>query len=429
MPITVKHPLRQHVFVKFFLRLFLVLVAMTLLGSSGVYYYFERQNARELNTHIEQIQEQFTRHFRTDDLRDPKQHDRLSRLARKTAQANNVTRFKLCDASGHALLDYEASPLPPALNLTFKKLFATADEPLSYLMLPTGDDQATLVFAKRIVSDDGKEAYQLKIAMPLSPEKVERMRVTMRRVILFASLTLLLVIAVIFPLVYLQYRQLEQDKINLLHSNMGTIRALGSAVALRDSDTHTHNYRVTYYSVRLAEAMGLEREYFSALIKGAFLHDVGKIGIPDAVLLKPGRLEADELAVMKTHVTLGLSMIRHTPWLKDAAPIIGNHHEKYDGTGYPKGISGREIPLVARIFAVADVFDALMSKRPYKEPWSIEHSLRLLEEEAGSHFDPAAVAAFVQIAKSEWLLIDQLGEHRLYLLLLETIRPYEELFV
>ncbi|KAF0205352.1 MAG: metal dependent [Gallionellaceae bacterium] len=185
---------------------------------------------------------------------------------------------------------------------------------------------------------------------------------------------------------------------SLLDSNLELLQSLGSAIAKRDSDTDTHNYRVTLYAVRLAEAMGLSRANIESLIVGAFLHDVGKIGIPDQILLKPGKLTEEEFSIMKTHVTLGSEIIQDSNWLKQAHDVVLFHHEKFDGSGYPHGIHGMDIPASARLFAVVDVFDALMSSRPYKEPLLLEDAEKILREGAGKHFDPRVVNAFEMIA-------------------------------
>jgi len=177
-----------------------------------------------------------------------------------------------------------------------------------------------------------------------------------------------------------------------------TLQVLGSAIAKRDSDTDAHNYRVTIYSVHLAEASHADSALVRRLIKGAFLHDVGKIGVRDDVLLKPGRLDAQEFETMKTHVTHGMDIIARSEWLQDAGEVIGDHHEKYDGAGYRHGLQGEAIPLTARIFAVADVFDALTSERPYKKPMAVEESLAILRQGAGKHFDPGLVARFATVA-------------------------------
>ncbi|MBI3481253.1 MAG: HD domain-containing protein [Nitrosomonadales bacterium] len=215
---------------------------------------------------------------------------------------------------------------------------------------------------------------------------------------LFLLYPILLYPILLYPILLgLTRRSLSLSK-SLLDSNLELLQSLGSAIAKRDSDTDTHNYRVTLYAVRLAEAMELNRDNIESLIIGAFLHDVGKIGIPDQILLKPGRLTAEEFEIMKRHVVFGGEIIQDSTWLKRARDVVLFHHEKFDGSGYPHGAHGKDIPLGARLFAVVDVFDALMSKRPYKEPLFVEDSLRILRDGAGKHFDSDVVSIFETIA-------------------------------
>lgn len=163
--------------------------------------------------------------------------------------------------------------------------------------------------------------------------------------------------------------------------------------------TDIHNYRVTIYAVRLAEAVGLGRRSIRSLIKGAFLHDVGKIGISDRILMKPSRLTGEEFEVMKGHVRHGVDIVERSDWLKDATQVVGYHHEQYAGDGYPAGIEGKNIPITARIFTIADVFDALTSKRPYKEPSDFDTAIDILQKKRGRHLDPKLVDTFILIAK------------------------------
>ncbi len=157
--------------------------------------------------------------------------------------------------------------------------------------------------------------------------------------------------------------------------------------------------------------MGLDAAAIRRLVKGAFLHDVGKIAIPDRILLKPGKLDADEFTVMKTHVVHGLDILRASDWLTDAADVVGGHHEKFDGSGYPRGLVGDDIPIAARIFAIADVFDALTSRRPYKEPMPFDVAMGILQEGAGRHFDPSALARFTEIVAPLHAHLTALGDH------------------
>jgi HD-GYP domain-containing protein (c-di-GMP phosphodiesterase class II) len=193
-------------------------------------------------------------------------------------------------------------------------------------------------------------------------------------------------------------RRLIEFSNDLLDANLDELSLLGSAIAKRDSDTDAHNYRVSLYSVRLAEAINLDETLMHSLIKGSFLHDVGKIGIRDDILLKQGSLDEEQFSIMKTHVMHGSDIIKQSAWLKDSLSIVTCHHEKFDGSGYPSGLKGDEIPLVARIFVIADVFDALTSIRPYKEAIPLEESLKIMEKGRGSHFDPKLLDVFQTIA-------------------------------
>ena len=205
---------------------------------------------------------------------------------------------------------------------------------------------------------------------------------------------------ILYPIIITLIGQLSRLADNLLVSNIETLQVLGSAIAKRDSDTDIHNYRVTIYSVSLAEAVGLQHSLIRGLIKGAFLHDAGKIGISDEILLKPGKLTKKEFKMMEQHVIHGIDIMEGSDWLKDAIHVVGFHHEKFNGEGYPYGLKGETIPVTARIFTIADVFDALTSIRPYKEAMSFEEAMAVLEEGRGTQFDPTLLDTFTPIAKS-----------------------------
>lgn len=172
---------------------------------------------------------------------------------------------------------------------------------------------------------------------------------------------------------------------------------LAQAAELRDDDTGQHTHRVASMAAMLAEEMGLALEQVEKIRRAAVLHDVGKIGISDTILLKPGRLTPEEFEVVKTHATIGASLLRdgHSPLLKTAHVIAHTHHERWDGTGYPRGLQGEAIPLEGRILAVVDVFDALTNDRPYKKAWPVESALCEIERNAGCHFDPSIAHTFV----------------------------------
>jgi HD-GYP domain-containing protein (c-di-GMP phosphodiesterase class II) len=211
--------------------------------------------------------------------------------------------------------------------------------------------------------------------------------------------TICIITLVLYPLIHASYRALKKDSRELLESNIYTILALGNAIAQRDSNTDEHNYRVTYFSLCLGEALNLPPQSIRTLVKGAFLHDVGKIGIQDDILLKPSDLSNEEYEVMKTHVQQGVRIVDDIPWLQDSKDVIRFHHERYDGGGYPLGISGDRIPMVARIFSLVDVFDALISKRPYKSAMSYDDAIEILRQQR-QLFDPQVFSCFIDISKS-----------------------------
>jgi HD-GYP domain-containing protein (c-di-GMP phosphodiesterase class II) len=218
-------------------------------------------------------------------------------------------------------------------------------------------------------------------------------------VALMVCLASLLCGAAIYPVVVHLSADNDRKAREVLDSHISMMEALGRAIAKRDSDTGAHNYRVAWIAARVAERMGMTGSDMQALIAGSFLHDVGKIGIPDAILLKPGRLTDEEMVVMRTHVAQGEEIVTGMGWLDGAHAVVAGHHEKWDGNGYPRGQKGEDIPLAARIFAVADVFDALCSKRPYKEPMGFDAVMDILSKDAGRHFDPTVMAVFRGMAQ------------------------------
>ncbi|NIM95241.1 MAG: HD domain-containing protein [Anaerolineales bacterium] len=183
-----------------------------------------------------------------------------------------------------------------------------------------------------------------------------------------------------------------------------TIEGWSKALELRDQDTEGHTQRVTEMTMRLAKWIGVPEAKLTHIRRGALLHDIGKMGIPDAILNKDGLLTDEEWQIMRRHPTFAYEMLSPILYLRPALQIPLCHHEKWDGTGYPRGLEGEKIPLEARIFAVVDVWDALSSDRPYREAWSIERVVDLMISEKGAHFDPRVVNAFVEMLESEGLL-------------------------
>jgi response regulator RpfG family c-di-GMP phosphodiesterase len=179
-----------------------------------------------------------------------------------------------------------------------------------------------------------------------------------------------------------------------------TLEALGSALDTRDIGTESHSRRVHGYALATAKEYGVEPQLIRDLAHGVLLHDIGKIGIPDAILLKPGPLTPEEWKVMRTHPEIGKRLIERIPFLKGAVPIVYSHHEKWDGSGYPRGLRGEDIPLGARIFAVVDAFDAMTFDRPYSKAISFDAAKSEIKRCAGTHFDPSVVASFLRVRES-----------------------------
>jgi len=192
-------------------------------------------------------------------------------------------------------------------------------------------------------------------------------------------------------------KRLQASHARLLEAYDSTIEGLAKALDLRDHETEGHSRRVTNLSVALARKLGLNEMELTSLRRGALLHDIGKMGIPDAILHKPGPLDAAERQHMQKHTTLARDLLNGISFLEDSIDIPLSHHEKWDGTGYPRGLKGKEIPLNARIFAVVDVYDALTNRRPYREAWSVTEALEYIHSQAGTHFDPAVSEAFIDM--------------------------------
>ncbi len=195
---------------------------------------------------------------------------------------------------------------------------------------------------------------------------------------------------------------LRQAMEDLEHSYDVTLEALGDALDLKDSETEGHSKRVTAYTIALARAMGISPVDIKIIARGAFLHDIGKMAIPDEILRKPGRLTTEEEEIMRDHCTRGYHILRKIPFLSEAAAIVYTHQEYFDGNGYPSRLRGNEIPIGARIFAVADAMDAITSDRPYRKARSFDEAREEILRCSGSQFDPNVVEVFLKIPNELW---------------------------
>lgn len=201
----------------------------------------------------------------------------------------------------------------------------------------------------------------------------------------------------------------------LYQNYRATLRALAGALEARDVETAGHSDRVVAYSLRLGRELGLSHKDLIALEQGALLHDIGKIGVRDSILLKRGTLTDSEWGEMREHISYGLRIINGIDFLSGAAPVVGEHHEKYDGSGYPSGLRGEMIHINARIFAVADAFDAITSDRPYRQSASYEHARAEIVASGGKHFDPVVTRAFLAVPETEWSDIRKIAESEDYI--------------
>ena len=275
-----------------------------------------------------------------------------------------------------------------------------------------------------VFDSTGRQVGAIDAVFALTSEDIAAARRRVARAVILSALIVLATTLLLYPVISELVRRLSTLSSNLLEANLETLQVLGSAIAKRDTDTQAHSFRVTIYAVRLAEAVGLGAAEIQRLIRGAFLHDVGKIAITDNILLKPGKLTDEEYAVMKTHVSHGVDIVERSDWLNSAGDVVRFHHEKFDGSGYLKGLAGEEIPTAARIFAIVDVFDALTSRRPYHEARSLDQTLGFLEEARESHFDPELLDAFRDIAPALYDELAQMEEEGLRAELHSLVQRY-----
>ncbi|HEX7893898.1 MAG TPA: HD domain-containing phosphohydrolase [Terriglobales bacterium] len=203
-------------------------------------------------------------------------------------------------------------------------------------------------------------------------------------------------------LVTARTEQLRQAITTLERSYDITLEALGNALDLKDAETEGHSKRVTAFTIAIARAMGLTADQIRVIARGAFLHDIGKMAIPDAILRKPGALDPEEIAIMREHCYRGYQILKRIPFLTEAAEIVYSHQEKYDGTGYPRGLKGDQIPLGARIFSVADTLDAMTSNRPYRAAQPFPVARDEIQRWSGRQFDPSVVHTFLEMPEHIW---------------------------
>ncbi len=394
--------------------------------ASPLAWFVAREQAEEATVSLGMEESRrLLRHFDAVALNGPEAADKAAKAAHAIA-GGLFDIAELYDAEGHKLA-VAMSADGTAVEARLPEHLSPAHRGASYESLRL-DGDARWILRIFVPLQDVARDGQTRISGYFEGVRVvpdwqrEEIRSHALHAALLAGLASLLCGAVIYPVVVRLSADNQRKAREVLDSHISMMDALGRAIAKRDSDTGAHNYRVAWIATRIAERLGLQGHAMQALIAGSFLHDVGKIGIPDAILLKPGKLDDDEFDTMRSHVQQGEEIVTGIGWLEGAAAVVSGHHEKWNGAGYPRGLAGEAIPLAARIFAVADVFDALCSKRPYKAPLGFEAAMAILERDSGSHFDPAVMDAFRPIAREIFDRLADCDEDQARQLLDERVR-------
>lgn len=409
--------LKKNPVIVFILRIVLIAFISSFIWLLAVYYYHEYRIVQDIKKNIELKKIEFLDIFGEYPI-EKLDSQKLNSL-KKEMEQKNILFAKLYDQKENKIFDidfHQKNNLVPRDKLTLSL------EKLTYQTFIETKNEIYLLFQTPITIKN--KNYHVVLLLQLDQNTIDIINEDVKFILLIVIITTLLIFVMILPLIYTQYKSLVKSKNQTLEANVSILLSLGNAIAKRDSDTNEHNYRVTYYSIKIAESMNLSKQQIQALVKGAFLHDIGKIAISDTILLKPSKLTNEEFEIMKTHVNHGVDIIKNVKWLQDAIAVIQNHHEKIDGSGYPNGLKKDDIPIEARIFTVADVFDALTSKRPYKEAFSSQKSFLIINENINTHFDSEVVSIFQKIYQRLCSDIKNLSQEELKILLIKNTYKY-----
>ncbi|MGH9616828.1 MAG: HD-GYP domain-containing protein [Acidobacteriaceae bacterium] len=337
----------------------------------------------------------------------------------ETLQAEDLPVFS-CTSPAQAIESLAADPATnPRINLVLMDTGANARQLFPWLREVTDRLLAPLVLLWNsdrvqipvVLLTDAHHVPQSVKALQmgaydyvLKPFSAEQLLATVRRTLQYRRLQTQndLFRHHLEQLIAARTEMLQHSMRQLENSYDVTLEALGNALDLKDAETEGHSKRVTAYTLALGRAVGLPEPQLRVVGRGAFLHDIGKMAIPDAILRKPAKLTAEEQDIMRTHSELGYQMIRKIPYLQEPAEIVYSHQEHFDGSGYPRGLRGEEIHIGARIFAIADTFDAITSNRPYRKAGTMEIARKEILRCAGTQFDPSIVDVFVATPDSIW---------------------------
>lgn len=400
-----------------YLFIFRVIVVFILSSMAWIFlirYYYSVQISDQLKQEMQKHKTQLSLLYKYN----PKDiEEKINSLDKK----DSIEYIEFYDKNKKELFKYNKPSDINRLKELLKR-FKDSSFETSHELIPSSNKQLYLYHQSSLKVNNEKIYY--KLLVKLDDKTKEIIQNDVEETLWILIITTFILFISIFPIVYAQYKSMIEKQKQIINSNINTLISLGNAIAKRDSDTNEHNYRVTYYSLKIAQELKLDDEKIKALIKGAFLHDVGKIAIKDDILLKTSKLTDEEFEIMKTHVNEGIDIVKNDPWLEDAQRVIQNHHERYDGKGYPNGVKGENIPIEARIFAVADVFDALTSKRPYKEPFSLEKSIDIIRQSSGSHFDKIVVDEFEKIYEILYENVTKKDHKELKDIFYDNLKPY-----
>lgn len=406
----------------FLFRAFIVLFISSIFWVVAVFYYHENEMANKIHKMIiETKQDDIELFLKVDFEKKNKEYFEFIKMVQNKNELTQAAYVELYNENKKLLLSKTFLPSVNSIKSYINTLEKQVDS-LDYTLIPSSQDEAFFYFQDKIEIENS--IYYINKLDKINNNVLERIKTDTYSSLFIVGITIFIFILSIFPIIYSQYKTLLDKKNDLVLSNLNMLTSLGNAIAKRDSDTNEHNYRVTYYSIKIAQSMNLDNKTMESLIKGAFIHDIGKIAISDNILLKAGKLTNDEFDIMKTHVEHGIDIVKNIKWLEDAQNVILYHHEKVNGLGYPNGVKKDDIPIEARIFSVADVFDALTSNRPYKKAFAPEYSMSLIEEDKNTHFDAQVVESFKEIYKESYLYISQKSSKDLERIFEELIKDY-----
>jgi len=394
----------------FFLRMVAIGVLLSVFWGTAIYVYQTHQVKKELFLQLEKASRNITNgQFVPFNTMDVQVFDNFIKQSRRKLTDFRIIRLDIYDTDHHGIFHYDSGSEATELikdKKTILKSSSVSDQD-AHSFFKIHDDIYYQILSP--VYDDQEYLGSVGMTVRIGQRIVRQFRKALIFAVLHVIGTISTMALILYPLIHASYRKLQRSRHELLESHLYTIKGLGNAIAERDSDTDIHNYRVTYLSLCLAEHLSLSEQSIQALVKGAFLHDIGKIGIRDHILLKPKELTSEEFAIMKTHVDQGVKIVDDIPWLQDSKDVIRFHHERYDGSGYPLGLVGEQIPIVARVFAVADVFDALISRRPYKPAASYGDAMKIFKKQS-KQFDPSVLSGFMEISESLFCHVNPMGK-------------------